>query len=98
MEHFDHTILRLAPNFDMVPVMAYRQNCVTLPRVANGHGQWSPNGFLWICMPSPLLSIGSVLTDLGLFNIPFGQFGSVLGLVFFSKMFVFIPNWAYHGW
>ena len=33
-----------------------------------------------------LLPIGSVLTDLGLFNRPFGHFGSVLGLLFVKKV------------
>ena len=34
---------------------------------------------------SALLPIASVLTDLGLFNRPFGHFGPVLGLFFCQK-------------
>ena len=35
--HFDPTIQRLAPHYDIVPLMPYRQNCTFLPGVATAH-------------------------------------------------------------
>ena len=37
LKHFHHTILRLAPDFGIVPVMPYRQICSAVPRVATAH-------------------------------------------------------------